>query len=162
MVFKLSRVLMLFSVVGILWAPQVVEAKKSKFTVRFGLMTGAQGSAPYVFDEARIIERYGDGSDAHGFTISKRGGGRFMLHYAVTFPEPIDLPDAFLQKGRMSPDKKKFTLDSEMVWDQTFQVFFFSEDDPLGMYKMEVFVDDALLKTYDYEVIDPNAGFGGF
>ena len=157
-----SRILILLGMCVLIAAPEMAAAKKGKFMFKFGLMSAPSGGMPYVYDEARTIERVGDGaSDAHGFILAKKGGGRFMFHYSVSFPEPVDLPEGFLKKGRMSPDGKTFTLDSEMMWDAAFQVFYFSEDDPLGMYKIEVFVDDELYKSIEYEVTKPGAAFDG-
>lgn len=130
------------------------------FEVRFGLMTVPQGGFPFIYDETRHMQRFVDPTYAHGFTIVKKGGGRFFYSYSVTFPEPISgLPESFLRQGQLSRDKRTYTRDSQMVWDAAFESFYFSEDDPLGTYEMSVYIDGQLANTFSYEVEAVESGF---
>ena len=127
------------------------------YDLRFGIMLPSSAGPPTVVQEANEVERIVDQAYAHGFTVRRKGGGRFMLSYAVRFPEPLQEADneGLVSSGRFSEGGRVYTSEGKMVWDIGFQVFFFSESDPLGMYELSIYIDGELYQTIPYDVIEP-------
>lgn len=119
-------------------------------------MLPSTAGPPTVVQETTEVERIVDRAYAHGFTVRRKGGGRFMLSYSVRFPEPLMEADQGLApSGRFSEGGRVYTSEEKMVWDIGFHVFFFSESDPLGVYELSIYIDGELYQTIPYDVIEP-------
>ncbi|MCH6257999.1 hypothetical protein MLD52_15675 [Puniceicoccaceae bacterium K14] len=110
----------------------------------------AEGMA-FVFHETRHIDFRVDPSYAHGFTVQRKGGGQFMVSYAVRFPEPIKAPGSS-DAGRYSEGGHVYTSLDQLVWDRASVPFVFDEGDPIGIYELSIFVDGKLREKVVYEV----------
>jgi len=72
------------------------------------------------------------------------------------FPEPLaEAEQGLAPSGAFSEGGRVYTSQEDMVWDIGFNVFYFSESDPLGPYELSIFIDGALYETIRYEVIEP-------
>ena len=126
------------------------------YDLRFGVMLPSSAGPPAVVQEATEVERIVDQGYAHGFTVRRKGGGRFMLSYAVRFPVPLPEADQGLSpSGRFSEGGRVYTSEEKMVWDIGYQAFFFSESDPLGIYELSIYIDGELYQMIPYNVIEP-------
>lgn len=126
------------------------------YDLRFGIMLPSTAGPPTVVQEANEVERIVDQAYAHGFTVRRKGGGRFLLSYSVRFPEPLAEADQGLApSGRFTEGGRVYTSEENMVWDIGFQVFFFSETDPIGVYELSIYIDGELYQTIPYNVIEP-------
>jgi len=79
-----------------------------------------------------------------------------MVSYSVRFPEPLaEAEQGLAPSGVFSEGGRVYTSQEDMVWDIGFNVFYFSESDPLGPYELSIFIDGSLYETIRYEVIEP-------
>jgi len=109
-----------------------------------------------VFDRVRVIPKYAEKDHLHGFVVQRKGGGQFLASYAVTFPEPLPkVSEGMRRYYDVSPDRRRIESPPEMVWDRYQASFSFEPSDPVGMYKLEIFIDGKKYQTIEYEVVEP-------
>ena len=126
---------------------------KNGYVSRFGVMSLGDDGKYHVFAETTQIHRLVDQNYVHGFEVARKGGSRFLGHFVVHFPEPIKItPD--VEKAYTVRDGGR-TLESpeEIYWGLYSSPFWFSADDPLGPYSIDVYIDGELYRTFSYEVV---------
>jgi len=117
------------------------------------MMAMDMNGRPYVTRETTQVERIVDPNYVHGFSIERRGGGRFFLSYSVRFPQPIaEAEQGLAPTGSFTEGGRVYTSAGELTWDIGQQVFLFSETDPIGLYELSIFVDGELYQKIDYDV----------
>ncbi|MBC2605396.1 hypothetical protein [Pelagicoccus albus] len=135
------------------------KSKKSAYTSKFGVMTPGPSGNYRVYAETTYIYKNVDRDYAHGFEIIRKDGQRFMAQYEIRFPEPISISPELEKAYTVLEGGKLIRSSSEMHWEIFSSPFWFSEDDPIGVYELKIFLDGELYRTINYDVVPFESGF---
>ncbi len=128
-----------------------------EFDIRFGIIEPADGG---YFDVTRETVRIPlwlqDSGFCFGYAIEPPDARIYATHEVIVLPSPprhLGFPELVEKRegGRI--------LRTANVWRQYQMIypFCFSEGDPLGPWKLEVYIDDRLARTFRFEVVRPES-----
>ena len=154
-----SRHLVLFRVLPVLlslWAATACATKDPGFDVRFGRVgILVEGDQPYqaLIEETTVVPRDVGGETALGFEIRPNSDEPYAVYSIHHLPKmPADLGSS----GALTlTDDGGIRTDTEKVHGPRVFSFGFDEGDPLGTYKIDVYVNDRLVESASIEVVEP-------
>ena len=127
-----------------------------EFTIRFGIIEEAEGYFDVTRETNRIPLLLQDTGFCFGYAIEPPDARIYSTHELMVLPAPpkhLGFPELVEKRegGRI--------LRTASVWRQYQMVypFCFSEGDPLGPWRLEVYIDDQLARTFRFEVVRPEA-----
>ena len=130
-----------------------IQYNKEGYASQFGVMGQGPDGKYHVFAETTEIHRHVDPTYVHGFEVVRKDRSRFMGHYRIRFPEPIEITPEIQQNYKVSEGGRVIESLPEIQWGLYSSPFWFSEGDPLGTYELTIFLDGDPYRTIHYEVI---------
>ena len=135
------------------------KLNKSKYASKFGIMAPGPSGDYRVYAETTYIYRNADRDYVHGFEVLRKDEQRFMGYFEIRFPEPIKVTKEMEKAYTVLEGGRFLRSNSEIHWGLYSSPFWFSPDDPLGIYEMKVFIDGELYRTINYDVVPFESSF---
>lgn len=134
-------------------ASTATKYSKEGYASRFGVMAPGSDGKFHVYAETNQIHRHVDQNYVHGFEVVRKDQLRFMGHFQIRFPEPIEITPEIEKAYDVSEGGRVIRSQPEIHWGLYSAPFWFSEDDPLGIYELTIFLDGEPYRTIEYEVV---------
>jgi hypothetical protein len=132
-----------------------LNAKKSpaeSFDIRFGILVDG-----VVVEETTVIPFYPvDTGFRYGFTISHDSYETYTSYAVHYLPEkPISAGGSFEKSDKIRPARRLKTKEEEIFDKHTFVEHGFEKGDPLGLYKLDIYINGRVAKSITYKVVTP-------
>ena len=137
-------------------APQAQTQPRVKgLTVYFGLLAGTTKSELRVFDASRTISAIPDTTmPYYGLTIRKAALRRYDIRVVWFPPGPLS-PAHFTPGATIPPAGVGLTIGRLTSHYGGVLGLRYHPGDPLGKYRLEIYVDEVLWQRIDYELVAP-------
>jgi hypothetical protein len=140
------------------WMGVACSTKAPEFDVKFGQVgIRWEGDQPrqVLLEETTVVPRDVGGDTALGFVIYPSSDQAYDTYSIHHLPEnPAHLGSAGTLKSTADGGIR---TDTERAQGPRVFSFAFDEGDPLGMYTMDVYVNDRLVESASIQVVDPAA-----
>lgn len=125
------------------------------FDVRFGILGEDNGSRVLKRETTSIPFITREKGQAFGAVISPSDESSYRFHTVIYLPaSPAKLTGDI---GRVPPAQATEGIRSapKTTRGKTFVEMWFDEGDPVGRYKVEIYVNDALLRAIEFDTVAP-------
>lgn len=147
----------LLSALLVVWTGIACAPNAPKFDVKFGQVgIRWEGNQPYqaLIEETTVVPRDVGGETALGFAIYPSSDQPYEVYSIHHLPEvPANLGSGTLTLT----DDGGIRTGTERARGPRVFSFAFDEGDPLGTYKVDVYVNDRLVDSASIEVVEPDA-----
>jgi hypothetical protein len=121
------------------------------YTSKFGLMH--KPKARWEVTEADLIPRLA--GSKFGYFIEGKAGVHFSHKWILYMPGALTQTNENIDNRSEVLDDGKTLKGETWARGNYYQVWAFSASDPLGQWKLELYVDDELLRSYSFKVVAP-------
>ncbi len=134
----------------------VGDIQSRTYEVKFGIMKEDNEGYYYVSTETTIIPRlYKETGFRWGYTVKEKRGMSFSIRKTLYLPDAPKQITGNLNNVKISEGGRKI-VDKEFkvkkgIYSDTL---WFDEGDPLGTYRIELYINDKLERVIDFEVRD--------
>ena len=123
---------------------------EEKFRIDFGLL-GQNENEMYVESRTNIIPYVvGRESQSFGIVITPVVEQKYSTYTVITFPQ---LTQINMEDKTKESTVDKVTTPIENVSGAFVHYYWLENGDPLGVYKVEVYINNKKLKTIEFEVV---------
>jgi hypothetical protein len=157
---KSTRCLLLILAINLL-QPAFAQSQDN-YQIYFGTIeapaAGPDGiGCVWSLKETSVIPRkYKDSGFRYGIQITSTDGKPFHYRTAVELPSPPKTVSGDFSLDNSINSGPTVTSNTYEIDGRTTVIpLWFDEGDPLGTYRLKVFVNDRLLKTFEFTVVDP-------
>lgn len=127
----------------------------TRFDVRFGILSTEDGVRALKSETTSIPFITRDKGQLFGAVISPSDEASYRFHTVIFLPAtPAKLTG---QIGRVAPMQATEGIRSapQKTSGKTFVEMWFDEGDPMGRYKVELYVNDGLLRVIEFDAVAP-------
>jgi hypothetical protein len=130
-----------------------VFAGQNELIIKFGYMTESS-SGMYVSNETTTIPlKLKNTGFRFGFTVKHKKNGSFEGYHIIYLPAPPKEITDVLKKAVVSAEGKVIESLKERYDGFWANAFWFDEGDPVGDWKIEIYIDGKLAKSLDFTVV---------
>lgn len=124
------------------------------YKIEFGFIEKNADSGKVHFKESFSIPfRLKTTGFLWGYWIKSSDGKNHTTYFVVETPGiPKKITGDLGETGQIQEEKKLARSVPEKFKDKIFRPFWFDEGDPLGKWKIQIYVDDRLVKTVEFDV----------
>jgi hypothetical protein len=142
---------LLFGVVG-----YVTFGKEEEFCLKFGLMEPDEFGEYEVRTETTHIPLHPSEAEPEfrfGYTLEYADDRTFSSYFRLSLSAPPKIISGSLAEAEISNDRRVITSAPVVYQGRIAEAFAFNESDPLGKWQIDVYVNDALLRSIQFMVL---------
>lgn len=129
-------------------------AGTEEFVVKFGkLQKDSSGRRFVSLETTQIPLLLKNSGFRFGFTVENKKGNQFTGYYIDYLPVPPKTLTGDYKIHKTEDDRKKYISNKRNHYAYWWTEWWFDEGDPLGECKLEIYVNDELLKIIHYTII---------
>jgi len=129
----------------------------SDFEIKFGFMRQDAKGIFYVYKETREIPKILENTGfRYGYTIKNTKDSNFIVFLILYPPSPVKIykfRDEFKNESRVEAGGPVIRTKPVEVTGKASASFSFDKSDPLGIWKLEIYVNDKLIRTINFSVV---------
>jgi hypothetical protein len=137
----------------------VTSGKPGDVHLRFGLMEPDESGEYYVSTETTHIPLCPSEYEPEfrfGYTLEFLDGRVFSSYFVLSLPAPPKVIGGSLVEATRSGDGRVLTSAPMFYQERSVEAFAFNESDPLGRWKVDIYVEDTLLRSIRFTVVSPD------
>jgi hypothetical protein len=148
---------LLFGVVG-----YITSGKDAEFCLKFGLMEPDEFGEYEIRTETTHIPMRPSESDPafrFGYTLEYADDRTFSSYFRLALSAPPKIIGGGLAEAEISNDRRVLTSAPVVYQGRVAEAFALNESDPLGKWQIDIYVNDALLRSIPFTVVSPKSNF---
>ena len=150
--FKLTIIVFLMIVL------LTVQALATDFDIKFGLIKKDTAGKYYVSEETTTLPlRHKDDNPdfRFGYSVKSQANTSFSSYFVMHFPSmPQQYTGDLKEAAKKDTDKTVQSPVKTAVGDFAYSLRF-DRGDPVGQYKMDIYINDKLARSIDFQVVQP-------
>jgi alpha-D-ribose 1-methylphosphonate 5-phosphate C-P lyase len=120
------------------------------YDIRFGILVG-----DHVAEETTVIPFFmADTGFRYGFTISHNSNRSYKSYSVHRLPASPITVGGIIKKSE-KPTRRIETREEEIIENHSIEEFGFEPGDPLGIYKLDIYINGCVAKSITYKVVTP-------
>ena len=146
---------LLFGIIG-----YTTSGKHGDVCLKFGLMEPGEFSEYYVSTETTHIPLCPSEDDPDfrfGYTLEYADDRLFSTYFRLALPAPPKVISGSLREADISSDRRVLTSIPMVYQASAVETFAFNESDPFGKWQIDIYVNDALLRSIPFTVVSPTS-----
>ena len=155
-ILNLLTTLLLMSVIFL--SPASAEIKKDDIIVKAGLIKKIGDDKYVVYKETTRIPYITEKMDPEfffGYTLHSKRDNLFYHHAVMDVPSTDNISSDFIDINRNLEDRVIVTTKNVLNKHYGYYQMSLEENDPSGLYRIKIFINDELLTTIDFNVEAP-------
>ncbi len=128
-------------------------AKENDVVIKFGFMKETSSGSYVTKATTTIPLKLKDTGFRFGFTVEHKKGISFKAHYVIYLPSPPKQLTGGLKKADIKNEGRIISEPPQTYKGLWADPFSFDEGDPLGDWKIQIYVNDDLIKTIHFRVV---------
>ncbi len=134
------------------------SAKNGDIQIKFGLIKEDEFYRCYVYSETThipLILKDNDPDFKFGYTLEYPDDRVFSSFFALSLPKPPKRISGSLAEAERRDNGRTLISAPELYAGETCGAFSFDEGDPIGKWKVDIYVNNALRRSIPFIVIPP-------
>ena len=131
-------------------------SKNDTFTFRLGILQGEKGHYSIKKETDKITLIIRSKRFLYGLEISPPNNKQYHFYATAYFPDKPKKLSGAIENIPLDSNFNKVTTPAYDLKGKRIFPMGFDEGDPLGKYKIDLYINNELYKTIEYEVISPN------
>ena len=125
----------------------------SEYQIQFGVFEKDESGEVKLNSTLEIPLYYKETGFRWGFIVTKKDGGVFTGYEVYHLPESPEAITGALEKAKTSDEGRQIQDIKKRFIGMWVNENYFDPGDPPGKYRLEIFIDDKLLKEIEFFVI---------